>query len=52
MQKVNPASIFVAEGLFICIYFVLFEENYQNRIFRAGEKISPTISLLFSKMIA
>ena len=44
------ASIFVAEGLFIYIYFLLFEENHQNRISRAGEKISPTISLFFCKM--
>ena len=32
--------------------FLLFEENHQNRISRAGEKISQTISLFFSKMIA
>ena len=43
------ASIFVTEGLFIYIYFLLFEENHQNRISRAGEKISPTISLFFVK---
>ena len=46
------ASIFVTEGLFIYIYFLLFKENHQNRIFRAGEKISPAISLFFRKMIA
>ena len=46
------ASIVVTEGLFIYIYFLLFEENRQNQIFRAGEKISPTISLFFGKMIA
>ena len=41
MQKItlSTASIFVVEGLFICIYFLLFEENHQNRISRAGEKI-------------
>ena len=33
------------------IYFLLFEENHQNRIPRAGEKIAPTISLFFRKMI-
>ena len=43
------ASIFVTEGLFIYIYFLLSEENHQNRISRAGEKISPTISLFFVK---
>ena len=40
-------SIFVTEGLFIYIYFLLFEENHQNRTSRAEEKISPTISLFF-----
>ena len=51
MQRLtlSAASIFVAEGLFIYIYFLLFEENHQNRISRAGEKNSPTISLFFSK---
>ena len=34
----SPALIFVTEGLFIYIYFLLFEENHQNRISRAGEK--------------
>ena len=34
----SAASIFVTEGLFIYIYFLLFEENHQNRISRAGEK--------------
>ena len=48
----STASIFVTEGLFINIYFLLSEENHQNRISRAGEKISPTISLFFRKMIA
>ena len=47
---VSAASIFVAEGLFIYIYFLLFEENHLNRISRAGEKISPTILLFFRKM--
>ena len=48
----SAASIFVTEGLFIYIYFLLFDENHQNRISRAGEKNSPTISLFFRKMIA
>ena len=48
----SAASIFVTEGLFIYIYFLLFEENRQNRTSRAGEKISSTISLFFRKMIA
>ena len=34
----SAASIFVIEGLFIYIYFWLFEENHQNRISRAGGK--------------
>ena len=40
MQKntLSAASVFVSEGLFIYIYFLLFEENHQNRISRAGEK--------------
>ena len=48
----STASIFVTEGFFIYIYFLLSEENHQNRISRAGEKISRTISLFFRKMIA
>ena len=48
----SAASIFVCEGLFIHIYFLLFEENHQNGSSRAGEKISPTISLFIRKMIA
>ena len=43
----SAASIFDTEGLFIYIYFLLFEENYQNRISRAGEKNCQTISLFF-----
>ena len=52
IQKINSVSCFnlFAEGLFIYIYLLLFEENHQNRISRAGEKISPTISLFFRKM--
>ena len=52
MQKINSVgcfSILVTEGLFIHIYFLLFEENHENRIYRAGEKISPTILLFFRK---
>ena len=52
MQKINSLSIFVTDGLFIYIYFLLFGENHQNWISRAGEKISPTISLFLRKMIA
>ena len=48
----SAASVFVTDGLFICIYFLLFEENHQNWISRAGEKFSPTISLFLRKMIA
>ena len=48
----SAASVFVTEGLFIYIYFLLFEENHEKRISRAGEKISPTISLFLRKMIA
>ena len=48
----SAASIFVTEGLFIYIYFLVFEENHRNRTFRAVEEISPTISLFFRKMIA
>ena len=47
----SAASIFVTEGLFIYIYFLLFEENHENRISIAGEKIYPTISLFSRKMI-
>ena len=36
--SLSAASIFAAEGLFIYIYFLLFGENHQNRISRAGEK--------------
>ena len=43
----SAASIFVTEGLFIYIYFLLFEESHENRISRAGEKISPNDFALF-----
>ena len=48
----SAASVFVTDGLFIYVYFLLFEENHQNWISRAGEKVSPTISLFLRKMIA
>ena len=49
----SAALIFVTEGLFMYIYFLLFEENHQNRInFQSWRKNSPTISLFFRKMIA
>ena len=53
MQKLTllAASIFVTEGLFIYIYFLLFEENHQNRMSRAGEKISATILFFFRKWL-
>ena len=47
----SAASIFVTEGLFIYIYFLLFEENYQNQISRAGENISPTIRSFLVKWL-
>ena len=46
------ASMFVTEGLFMYIYFLLFEENHQHRISRARENISPTISLFSRELIA
>ena len=54
MQKINAVDCFslVTEGLLIYIYFLVFEENRQNWISRAGEKNSPTISFFFRKMIA
>ena len=52
IQKINPVGCFVTKGLFIHIYFLLFEKHHQNRTSRAGEKISPTISLFFRKTIA
>ena len=41
----STASVFVTEGLFMYIYFLLFEENHQNRISEAGEKISNDFAL-------
>ena len=40
MHKINSVGCFnfVIEGLFIYIYFLLFEENHRNRISRAGKK--------------
>ena len=34
MQKIKPVGCFM-----LYIYFLLFQENHQNRISRAGEKI-------------
>ena len=48
----SAASVFDTESLFIYIYFLLFEEKHQNRISRAGEKISPTIPLCFRRIAA
>ena len=44
----SAASIFVTEALFIYVYFLLFEENHQNRISRAGEKNVSNDFALFS----
>ena len=44
----STALIFVTEGLFIYIYFLLSEENPQNRISRAGEKNFSNDFALFS----
>ena len=51
MQKItlSTASILVTEGLFIYICFLLFEENHQNRISRAGEKILQRFCSFFVK---
>ena len=46
---VSAASIFVTEGLFMYIHFLLFEENHQNRISRAGEKILQRFRSFFVK---
>ena len=53
MQRLtlSAVSIFVTEGLFIYVYFLLFEENHQNQTLRVGEKIPPTTSLFFRRMI-
>ena len=49
MQKINSVDCFnLCHGRFVYI----FEENHQNRISTAGEKISPTISFFFRGMIA
>ena len=47
----SAASIFVTEGLFIYIYFLLFEEIHQNRIFKAGEKIFQRFRSFFVKRL-
>ena len=45
----SAAPIFVTEGLFIYIYFLLVEKNLQNWVSRVGDKISPTISCFVLK---
>ena len=47
MQKINPSAVstFVSEGLFIYIYFLPFEENHQNWIFRAEKNFSKDFAL-------
>ena len=39
-------------GLFLYIYFLLFEENIENQISRAGEKNFSNDFAFFRKMIA
>ena len=51
MQKINLIGYFNL-CLFIYIYFLLFKGNNPNRISRAREKISTTISQFCRKMIA
>ena len=48
MQRItlSASSVFVTERLFIHIYFLLFEENCQNRVSRARDKISLHISVI------
>ena len=45
----SAASIFVTEGLFIYIYFLLFKENHQNRISKPGEKFLQRYRSFFVK---
>ena len=45
-------SIFVSEGLFIYIYFLLFEENHQNRISRSEEKILQRFNPIWTGLFA
>ena len=54
MQKINlsAASVFVTEGLFMYIYFLLFEENHQNPISEMEKKILQRFRSFFRKMIA
>ena len=53
MQKItlSAASIFVTEGLFIYIYFLLFEENHQNRILELEKKFLQRFRSFFCKII-
>ena len=50
-QVFKIRTVLQSLSLKVClnIYFLLFKENHQHRISRAGEKISPTISLFFVK---
>ena len=43
----SAASIFVTEGLFIHIYFMLFEKKSSKSDFQSWKKISRRISLFF-----
>ena len=53
MQRLtlSAASIFVTEGCLYTFILLLFEENHQNRISRAGENFSNDFAL-FPYMIA
>ena len=41
----SVVSNFVSKGLFIYMYLLLFQGNHQNRISRAGEKVSNDFAL-------
>ena len=45
-------SIFFSEGLFIYIYFLLFEENHQDRISRSEEKILQRLNPIWTGLFA
>ena len=54
MQKINPVNFFnLCHWRFVFyIYFLLFEENHQNWISRAGEKFLQRSRSFFRKMVA
>ena len=52
---INPVGCFSLghwRFVYTHLYFLLCKENHENRIYRAGEKISQAISLFFRKIIA